>query len=137
MIYAGYLIPFESMHVWLRWISYINPAFYAFEAVMGAEFGGRVLDCVEPQYIPYGAGYTDGAYRSCTVAGTSTGSDFIDGQSYINAQYRYSEHHVWRNLGIICESWLSNTSIAVLTSLRCLLDILCLYDRHRIRGRRE
>lgn len=77
MIYAGYLIPFDSMHVWFRWISYPNPAYHAFESVMGSEFGNRVLDCVEPQFIPYGDGYTNNAYRSCTVTGTTAGSNVI------------------------------------------------------------
>jgi len=97
------MIPYTSQHVWFRWITYLNPAHYAYEAVMGSEFAGRTMECVAPQAIPYGAEYTDDAYRSCTVAGIAAGSNVIDGQSYIRAQYNFSEHHVWRNFGIICK----------------------------------
>lgn len=96
------MIPFGSQHPWFRWISYLNPAHYSFEAIMGAEFGGRKLTCGAPQLIPYGATYTDSAYQSCTVSGTYAGSNVIDGQAYIHSQYDFSEHHVWRNFGILC-----------------------------------
>lgn len=93
------------MHVWFRWIALINPAFYALEAVMGSEFGNLQLACEEPQYIPYGTSYTNNAYRS-SVIGTSQGSQVIDGQNYIETQYTYSRHHVWRNVGIIIGFWI-------------------------------
>ncbi|RDW56738.1 ABC multidrug transporter [Coleophoma cylindrospora] len=114
MIYTGYLIPFQQMHVWFRWIAYINPAYFAFEAVMGSEFGNLELTCQEPQYIPYGPGYTNDAYRSCTVPGTSPGSNLISGESYIQDQYKYYQSHVWSNVGILIGFWLG---FAILTAI--------------------
>lgn len=93
------------MHVWFRWIAYINPAFYSFGAVMGSEFGNIELSCQEPQYVPFGPGYTDDNYRSCTVAGTPAGSSIISGEAYIQAQYKFSHDHVWRNVGIVIGFW--------------------------------
>lgn len=112
MIYTGYLIQFKKMHVWFRWIFWINPAAYAFESLMGNEFGGRTMVCESPQYIPYGPGYTNDAYRGCTVAGSL--GDQISGERYIHAQYNYSVNHIWRGFGVIIGFW---ALFAVLTAV--------------------
>ncbi|KAF4537636.1 ABC multidrug transporter [Lasiodiplodia theobromae] len=104
MVCAGYMIPFNSMHVWFRWIFYINPASHAFESLMANEWSGLELTCITPQYIPYGESYTDDRYRSCTVAGSS--GKVIPGDAYIAAQYNHSKHHVWRGFGIIIGFWI-------------------------------
>ncbi|CAI6339603.1 unnamed protein product [Periconia digitata] len=103
MVCAGYLIPFTSIHVWFRWIFYINPAAYAFESLMANEWSGLRLECRSPQFVPYGAEYTNDSYRSCTVPG-SQGS-IIPGESYISAQYNHSPSHIWRGFGIIIAFW--------------------------------
>ncbi|KAH6658427.1 putative ABC multidrug transporter [Truncatella angustata] len=105
MVYAGYLIPVPAMHVWFRWISYINPVNYAFSAVMGSEISGLVMECVEPQYVPYGASYDNSTYRSCTLAGSTTGSSTVYGESYLQSQYGDPTQHVWRNAGIVIAFW--------------------------------
>lgn len=93
------------MHVWFRWIFYLNPGAYAFEALMANEFVGLELDCVAPDYIPYGSGYPAGASsnRGCTVKGSTDG--VINGAAYIREQYSYSYHHIWRSFGIIVGFW--------------------------------
>lgn len=103
---AGYLIPFEKMHVWFRWIFYLNPGSYAFEALMANEFTGLKLDCIEPDYIPYGTGYPDSssAYRGCSVLGSDE-NGLIDGAAYIREQYHYSHGHIWRSFGVIIGMW--------------------------------
>lgn len=105
MIYAGYLIPFPSMHVWFRWIAWINPATYCLQALLASEMGDRQLECVEPQYVPYGTSYTNDSYRACTVPGSVPGLNIIDGESYINDQYSSSSGDIWRNFGIIVAFW--------------------------------
>jgi ABC-type multidrug transport system ATPase subunit/ABC-type multidrug transport system permease subunit len=102
--FTGYLIPFGSMHVWFRWIHWINPASYAFESLMANEWSGLKLSCENPQYIPYGSGYTDSNYRACTVVGSSGST--IDGNSYIAQQYAFSHNHVWRGFGIVVAFWI-------------------------------
>lgn len=95
------------MHVWFRWIFYLNPGAYAFEALMANEFVGRKFTCIEPDYIPYGAGYSDSvsAHRGCSVLG-SDDKGIIDGAKYIEEQYSYSVHHIWRSFGIIIGFWI-------------------------------
>ncbi|KAJ5101248.1 hypothetical protein NUU61_003470 [Penicillium alfredii] len=105
-VYGGYLIPFDQMHVWFRWIFYLNPGSYAFEALMANEFVGRKLKCIEPDYIPYGPTYLDSAspHRGCSVPG-SDDQGIIDGAAYIGEQYNYSFPHIWRSFGILVGLW--------------------------------
>lgn len=93
------------MHVWFRWIFYLNPGAYAFEALMANEFTGLELECVAPDYIPYGSGYSDtiSPNRGCSVVGSSNG--IIDGEAYIGQQFHYSHHHIWRSFGVIVGMW--------------------------------
>ncbi|KAG2419095.1 hypothetical protein HFD88_002199 [Aspergillus terreus] len=104
-VYGGYLIPFEKMHVWFRWIFYLNPGAYAFEALMANEFVGLELECVAPDYIPYGMAYNDApaSARGCSVLGSD--GNIINGAAYIREQYNYSVHHIWRSFGIIVGFW--------------------------------
>lgn len=94
------------MHVWFRWIFYLNPGAYAFEALMANEFVGRKLKCVAPEYIPYGPGYPSSAspYRGCSVVG-SNDQGIINGADYVQKQYSYSFGHIWRSFGIIVGFW--------------------------------
>jgi ABC-type multidrug transport system permease subunit len=34
IIYTGFAIPTSQMHPWFRWINYLDPVAYAFEALM-------------------------------------------------------------------------------------------------------
>ncbi|GFF84984.1 brefeldin A resistance protein [Aspergillus udagawae] len=104
-VYGGYLIPYEKMHVWFRWIFYLNPGAYAFEALMANEFVGKSLQCVQPDYIPYGSGYpgSKSPYRGCSIPGSK--GDMIMGAEYIRKQYSYSWHHIWRSFGVIVGFW--------------------------------
>jgi ABC-type multidrug transport system ATPase subunit len=106
LIYEGYLIPVTNMHPWFRWIAYINPATYAFSAVMASELGNHELECVEPQLVPYGDSYEGSPYRSCTVVGSSPNGNLIDGATYLQLQYDVSRSEVWRNVGIIIAFWI-------------------------------
>ncbi|KAJ4183507.1 hypothetical protein NW755_009542 [Fusarium falciforme] len=105
-VYGGYLIPFSKMHPWFRWIFYLNPGAYAFESLMTNEFQGLSLECVAPQYIPFGPGYDNQSqeYRGCTVLG-SDDSGMIDGVTYVQQQYDYAVGHIWRGFGIIIGFW--------------------------------
>ncbi|PGH26589.1 hypothetical protein AJ80_01718 [Polytolypa hystricis UAMH7299] len=111
IICSGYLVPFEKMHPWFRWIFYLNPASYAFEALMGNEFGGLKLGCQAPEYVPYGPGYDNDNYRGCSVMGSnSTGT--IDGEAYIAQQYGFSLSHVWRSFGVLVGFWVFFTAMS-------------------------
>ncbi|OKL61090.1 hypothetical protein UA08_03286 [Talaromyces atroroseus] len=96
---------YGDMRVWFRWIFYLNPGAYAFEALMANEFHGLELDCIAPDYVPYGNGYSDSQspYRGCTVVGSTDG--VINGETYIGDQFHYSYHHIWRSFGVIVGMW--------------------------------
>lgn len=114
MVYAGYLIPVPQMHVWFRWIAYLNPASFCLQALLASEMGNRELSCVEPQLAPYGDSYTNDAFRSCTVTGSSPGSISINGEAFVEAQYDTSTSDVWRNFGIIVAFWIFYAAMAAL-----------------------
>ncbi|CAM1507980.1 Fc.00g048280.m01.CDS01 [Cosmosporella sp. VM-42] len=106
-VYGGYLIPFEKMHPWFRWIFYLNPGAYAFESLMANEFQGLELQCVAPQYVPYGGSYENqtAEYRGCTVPGND-GNGLINGVDYIHQQYGYAIGHIWRGFGVLVGFWI-------------------------------
>lgn len=112
---AGYLIPFGKMHPWFRWIFYLNPGAYAFESLMANEFNGLQLECVSPQYIPFGGAYEtqDSVNRGCTVLG-SDDSGMIDGLQYVQDQYSYSAGHIWRGFGVIVGFWIFFVALTAL-----------------------
>ena len=103
------------MHPWFRWIFYLNPGAYAFESLMANEFTGLTLDCVSPQYIPFGTDYNNKsqAYRGCTILGSNS-SGMIDGHSYISQQYSYATGHIWRGFGVLMAFWITFIAVTAL-----------------------
>ena len=67
-IFTGFVIPTPKMLGWCRWINYLDPIGYAFEALIANEFHGRDFDC--SQFVPSGPGYpTSGDSIICSVVG--------------------------------------------------------------------
>jgi ATP-binding cassette, subfamily G (WHITE), member 2, PDR len=79
VIYTGFAIPTRDMHVYFRWINYINPIGYAFESLMINEFHNRQFPC--SQLVPEGPGYGNisNSERVCLMVGSIPGSNFVDG----------------------------------------------------------
>ncbi|EFQ32643.1 ABC-2 type transporter [Colletotrichum graminicola] len=106
MMYAGFTVPTSYMQGWSRWMGYINPLSYAFEALMANEFHGRQFQCASGYagMVPSGAGYDDLplASRTCGVVGAIPGSDMVDGDRYIEQSFEYFNANKWRNVGILC-----------------------------------
>ncbi|KAF7587765.1 hypothetical protein BBP40_006725 [Aspergillus hancockii] len=100
VVYTGFVLPTRNMQVWLRWINYINPLAYAYEAIVANEFHGRNFPCAS--FVPTGPSYSDipSTARTCSTAGTP-GAETVTGDTYINATYNYYHSHIWRNFGII------------------------------------
>ncbi|KAI0096799.1 putative ABC multidrug transporter [Nemania sp. FL0031] len=119
MVYAGYLVPIPSMHVWFQWIAYINPVQYTFGALMGSETGGLTLECVEPQLIPYGNDY-ENIYRGCSAPGSTPGQSTYSGADFLKAQYGDFTQHIWRNVGIVIAFWVF---FAIMTCLGFELNL--------------
>ncbi|EKG22387.1 ABC transporter-like protein [Macrophomina phaseolina MS6] len=100
-VYAGYVIPRPSMHPWFKWISYMNPIYYAIEAQMVVEFHGRQAPCTASM-VPSGPGFENVGldHQVCAVTGAKAGRPYVLGDDYIEASFAYSYSHLWRNLGI-------------------------------------
>ncbi|KAI1075018.1 ABC-2 type transporter-domain-containing protein [Whalleya microplaca] len=101
VIYTGFILPTQDMQGWLRWINYLDPIAYAYEALVANEFSGRQFPCTT--FVPMGGPYANAAptERACSVAGALPGQDFISGDIFINASFGYYRSHLWRNYGIL------------------------------------
>lgn len=98
------------MHPWLSFIRWLNPMFYALEALMVNELDGLDFECAPPQLAPYGADYVDGP-STCAITGAQPGSAFVTGAVYLDRALNFSKPHVWRNFGIIIAWWVAYTVV--------------------------
>lgn len=100
-IYTGFVIPVRDMLGWARWINYINPIAYGFEAVMVNEFHDRNFPC--SQFVPSGPMYQNlpPDNHVCSGVGAVLGQDYINGDVYLYNSYLYQYKHLWRDFGIV------------------------------------
>ncbi|KAK8078824.1 hypothetical protein PG994_002631 [Apiospora phragmitis] len=98
---SGYLIQYQSQHVWIRWIFYINALGLAFSSMMANEFKDNQLTCSGTQLVPSGPGYDSIENQVCTLAGSQAGTDQVSGAAYITNGFSYAPSDLWRNFGII------------------------------------
>ncbi|KIX03156.1 uncharacterized protein Z518_06707 [Rhinocladiella mackenziei CBS 650.93] len=98
VIYTGFAIPVNYMLGWARWINYLDPVAYGFEALMVNEFSGQNYDCAD--YVPSGPGYGS-SNRVCAAVGSRPGQTYVAGDDYINSSFEYYASHRWRNFGIL------------------------------------
>ncbi|KAG9233334.1 putative multidrug resistance ABC transporter [Amylocarpus encephaloides] len=100
VIYTGFTIPTRYMLGWARWINYLDPVAYGFEALMINEFHNRNFSCA--QFVPSGPGYeVIGLNRVCSAVSSAPGAAFVNGEAYIKSAFGYEHAHKWRNLGIM------------------------------------
>ncbi|CAM1501312.1 Fc.00g104740.m01.CDS01 [Cosmosporella sp. VM-42] len=101
--FTGFVIPINYMLGWCRWINYINPLAYAFESLMVNEFHNRQFKCT--QFVPSPAvpayADVDPINRVCSAVGAIQGNDMVNGDAYINSNFKYYHAHKWRNVGIV------------------------------------
>ncbi|KAK8188116.1 putative ABC transporter [Phyllosticta capitalensis] len=98
VIFTGFVLPVQYMRGWSRWINYIDPVAYAFEALMVNEFSGRDFPC--SAYVPDGYPETIGLQNKiCSVVGAQAGSTVVNGDAYIKSSFNYDRK--WRNFCII------------------------------------
>lgn len=100
VIFTGFVIPTPNMLGWCRWINYINPVAYVFEALMVNEFSDRQFECTS--FIPQGPSYqgVPRLQQVCGVAGARAGAVTVNGSDYLATLYEYFNSHKWRNWGI-------------------------------------
>ncbi|KAJ6631165.1 ABC transporter CDR4 [Mycena sp. CBHHK59/15] len=101
IMYTGFTVPVRDMVVWFRWLNYINPVGYAFEALMINEFVGRTYPC--GTFIPAGPAYANvsSSNKICSSTGAKAGANFVLGTDYVATSFEYVHSHLWRNLGIL------------------------------------
>ena len=100
VIYTGFAIPTPYLLGWSRWINYLDPVAYGFEALMINEFHNRDFNC--SSFVPTGLGYGVGIdHRVCTTVGSRAGSFVVNGDDYINSSFEYYASHKWRNFGLL------------------------------------
>ncbi|KFY06612.1 hypothetical protein V492_07903 [Pseudogymnoascus sp. VKM F-4246] len=101
VIYTGFVIPTSYMVGWARWINYINPVAYGFEAIMANEFHNREFTC--SSYVPFGGFYDDvpAVNRACVAIGSVLGQTTVNGDVYLDSAFGYHNTHKWRNVGIM------------------------------------
>lgn len=109
ILYSGFVVPIQDMRPWLKWFSYINPVYYAFEAMVVNEvrsrtivtvfsltlltkFSGREFDCTTfiPELSPSSSQFI------CSATGAATGRTTVSGDSYIAAEFGFENGHLWR-----------------------------------------
>lgn len=105
IVYTGYLIPPTKMRPWFKWLMWINPVQYGFEALMANEFNSMDIQCEPPFLVPQGPGAAP-QYQSCTVQGSRPGQTVVRGADYIKTAFSYERAHLWRNFGIIMAFWI-------------------------------
>ena len=100
-IYTGYVIPVPSMYPWFKWLKYVNPVAYAFEALMVNEFHAAEGRCA--QLVPSGPTYAGVSIvnQVCAVTGARPGHLEINGDDYVAASFQYTYTHLWRNMAIL------------------------------------
>ena len=98
VIYTGFALPKPYQHPWFKWITYINPVSYAFEALLVNEVHGRDFPC--SAQVPSYSGLTGPSFI-CAVPGAIAGQEFVSGDAWAKTAYEYSYSHIWRNLGIL------------------------------------
>lgn len=97
IIYTGFVLPTPTMHGWSRWINYIDPIAYVFEALVSNEFAGREFLC--GSFVPaYNNMSID--YKVCGVTSAVAGQEYVSGTDYIWDSFKYKNSHKWRNFGI-------------------------------------
>lgn len=98
VIYTGFTLQTTYMHPWFRWLNYINPVGYAFEAILANEVHNQRYECAPTSLIPP---YGTADNFQCAVAGAIPGQTSVLGDDWLQSTYGYTYSHVWRNLGIL------------------------------------
>ena len=109
----GYLIPPWKMHPWLKWLIWINPVQYCFEAIMANEFYNMDIQCEPPSIVPDGPNALPG-HQSCAIQGSTPDSTIVRGANYIRSAYTYTRSHLWRNFGIVIGWFIFFVALTVL-----------------------
>ena len=90
-----------QMKPWFAWIRWINPIYYAVEALAANELYGLQVECIPPQLAPYGSAEYAAGPAACAIAGAQPGETTLSGTAWMQTALSFYKEHVWRNFGII------------------------------------
>lgn len=95
-LYTGYVIPLDSQIGALKWISWLSPLRYGFEAMVTNELHTLKVTC--SNMVPSGLGYesVNLSQQVCSTAGSTAGQTVVDGNAYAEIMYSYSYENLWR-----------------------------------------
>lgn len=93
VIFTGFAIPIQYMRGWCRWINWVDPVAYGFEALMVNEFHGRQWSCTS--FVPGYPGLPP-MNKVCDAVGAKPGASYVDGDVYLRTAFRYEYTHRWR-----------------------------------------
>ncbi|KAJ4861875.1 ABC-2 type transporter domain-containing protein [Trichoderma breve] len=103
VIFTGFVLPTRYMLGWCRWIGYIDPLGYAFEALMVNEFHNREFECVDfiPSKLISEYANVSSQNQVCSSVGSVPGQPFVSGDTYVKSAFGYEWHNRWRDFGIV------------------------------------
>ncbi|KAI2467417.1 ABC drug exporter AbcA [Annulohypoxylon bovei var. microspora] len=101
IIYTGFIVPPDYMKPWLGWFWRINPLGYTYGGLLINETRDRLFPC--STMIPSGPSYAgiNNSDKICTVVGSDTGQEYVEGSTYTALKYEYYANQLWRNFGIL------------------------------------
>ncbi|RYP12172.1 hypothetical protein DL767_011377 [Monosporascus sp. MG133] len=99
MIYTGFTMPTAYMPGWSRWMGYINPLAYSFEARMATS---SMVGSLTVLGWSHRVRDTKACHRSLESAPLWARNLGPNGDRYINLSFDYYNSHKWRNVGIPC-----------------------------------
>ncbi|KAF4611873.1 hypothetical protein D9613_003579 [Agrocybe pediades] len=101
ILYAGYTTPRPTMIGALRWLVYVNPLKYGFEALMTNEFHTLKAEC--SNLVPQGPGYHNVtlANQVCATVGALPGQSFVNGNRFTELSFEFKYSRLWMDFGII------------------------------------
>lgn len=88
------------MKPWLKWLIWINPVQYSFEAILSNELHHSLFPCAPQSIFPQGPAAAKN-HQGCTVTGSRPNSLVVNGDMYAKANFTYERRHLWRNFGIV------------------------------------
>ncbi|XDG05995.1 hypothetical protein ABKA04_005610 [Annulohypoxylon sp. FPYF3050] len=100
IIYTGFYVNPPGMKVWLGWLRYLDPMYYALESVMLNEFLSSGYQCSAQDTVPRGPDYSDTAFQVCAVESSVPGNLLLSGRRYLEVAYTFFQSNLWRNIGI-------------------------------------
>ncbi|KAJ1856854.1 ATP-binding cassette transporter snq2 [Coemansia sp. RSA 1822] len=96
ILYSGYLQPYNQMHPWFIWISFIFPLPYALKALLANEFRSLRIRCVGSSLIPGGPGFGNIANQVCALQGSHSGQLYVSGAEYLATGFGIYVNSQWR-----------------------------------------